>query len=326
MSRITPAGILGRLAIISLGILAAACSGSGEKGAPADSLAVAPLATGAESAVPAPTEGFRIPESVRYDPALDAYFVSNINGVPSDKDGNGYIARLDAANPATPTVVVQGGANGATLNAPKGMAIAGDTLWVADIDVVRAFDKNTGAPLATIDLAPLGATFLNDVVIAPDGVLYVTDTGIRIDAKGAVTHPGKDRIFAISGGKATVALAGDDILTRPNGIAWDAAGARFILAPFGGSAISAWKVGEKTVSTVATGPGTYDGVEVLADGRILVTSWADSSLNIVSDGKLTRLAGGLEAPADIGVDTKRSRVAVPLFNAGRVSYVAIPAK
>lgn len=324
MSRTTPAGALGRLALLSLGTLAAACGG--EKAAPADSLAVAPLASGADSVLPAPTEGFKTPESVRYDPALDAYFVSNINGVPSDKDGNGYIARLDAATPTAPTIVVQGGANGATLNAPKGIAIAGDTLWVADIDAVRAFDKNTGATLATIDLAPLGATFLNDVALGPDGVVYVTDTGIRINATGEITHPGKDRIFAISGGKATAALEGDSLLTRPNGIAWDAAGARFILAPFGGSAISAWKVGEKTVSSVATGPGTYDGVEALADGRILVTSWADSSLNIVSNGTLTRLAGGLEAPADIGVDTRRSRVAVPLFNAGRVTYVAIPAR
>lgn len=323
MPRFTPAGTLGRFAVVSLGSLVAACGG--EKAAPADSLAVPPLA-GAAGALPAPTEGFKVPESVRYDPALDAWFVSNIDGVPSNKDNNGYIARLDAANPAAPTIVVKGGEKGATLNAPKGMAIAGDTLWVADIDALRAFDKNTGATLATIDLAPLGATFLNDVAIAPDGVVYVTDTGIRIDDTGNVTHPGKDRVFAVSGGKATVALEGDDILTRPNGIAWDAAGARFILAPFGGNGIIAWKPGEKVVSTVVTGPGTYDGVEVLGDGRILVTSWADSSLNVVSDGTLTRLAGALDAPADIGVDTRRSRIAVPRFNAGRVEYFAIPAR
>lgn len=322
MPRSTPVATLGRLALISLGSLAAACGG--EKAPPADSLAVAPLAT--DQALPAPTEGFKVPESVRYDAALDAYFVSNIDGVPSNKDNNGFIARLDAANPTTPTVVVKGGEDGATLHAPKGMAIAGDTLWVADIDAVRAFDKITGATLATIDLAPLGATFLNDVAIAPDGVVYVTDTGIRISDTGEVTHPGKDRVFAISGGKASVALEGDEILTRPNGIAWDATGGRFILVPFGGNGISAWKPGETTVGSVATGPGTYDGVEVLADGRILVTSWADSSLNVVSNGALTRLAGGLEAPADIGVDTKRSRVAVPRFNAGRIDYVAIPAK
>lgn len=324
MARFIPAGTLGRLAVVSLGSLAVACGS--EKAPPPDSTDATVLKVPAETTLPAPTDGFKVPESVRYDPALDAYFVSNIDGVPSNKDNNGYIVRLDAANPSAPTVVVKGGEKGVTLNAPKGMALAGDTLWVADIDAVRAFDKNTGAVLATIDLAPMGATFLNDVAIAPDGVVYVTDTGIHFSDKGEMTHPGKDRIFAIKDGKATVALEGDALLTRPNGIAWDSAGARFILAPFGGPTISAWTPGEKMVSSVATGPGSFDGVEVLGDGRILVTSWADSSLNVVSNGSLTRLAGGLDAPADIGVDTKRARVAVPLFNLGRVAYVAIPAK
>ncbi len=274
------------------------------------------------SALPLPTEGFKTPESVRYDAALDAFFVSNIDGVPNNKDNNGFIARMDAANPGTVTVVVQGGQGGVELHAPKGMAIAGDTLWVADIDVLRAFDKNSGAVLATIPVS--GATFLNDVVIGPDGTVYVTDSGIRFSDTGEMSHPGKDRIYAVKGGAATVAIENDSLLARPNGIAWDAGNARFVLGPFGGPLVTAWKPGESTVTTVVSGPGGYDGIEVLSDGRILVTSWADSSLNIIDNGQLTRLAGGMDGPADIGVDTKRNRVAVPRFSAGRVDYVALP--
>ena len=165
MSRLLPSRVAPwrRLALVSLGSLVAACGG--EKAPAADSTAAVPAP--AVEALPPATEGFKVPESVRYDAALDAYFVSNIDGNPNQKDNNGAIVRLDAANPGTPVDVVRGGQNGVTLNAPKGMAIAGDTLWVADIDVVRAFDKNTGAVIATIDLAPMGATFLNDVAIAP---------------------------------------------------------------------------------------------------------------------------------------------------------------
>ena len=36
------------------------------------------------------------PESVRYDPELDVFFVSNINGNPSQHDGNGFIAVVRA--------------------------------------------------------------------------------------------------------------------------------------------------------------------------------------------------------------------------------------
>lgn len=307
------------LALASLGTLAA-CGG----GEPATSDSAASPVAAADTILPAPSEGFKVPESVRYDAALDAYFVSNIDGNPSNKDNNGYIARLDAANPATATILVQGGQDGVTLHAPKGMAIAGDTLWVADIDALRGFDKNTGAALATHDLAAMGATFLNDVAVAPDGTIYVTDTGIAFGPTGEMSHPGKDRIFAIKGGAPSVVLESDSLLTRPNGIAWDAANNRFVLAGFGGPDITAWVPGEQAVTKVATGPGGYDGLEALADGRLLVTSWADSSLNVVSGGTITRLAGSLEAPADIGIDTRRNRVAVPRFNAGRVEYFNIP--
>ena len=61
------------------------------------------------------------------------------------------------------------------------------------------------------------------------------------------------------------------------------------------------------------------------NGHYLVTSWADSSLSVGSDGTgLIRVASNLEAPADIGVDTKRGWIAVPRFNANRIDWVAVP--
>jgi sugar lactone lactonase YvrE len=285
----------------------------------ADTTAAAPAMYASAGA----TDSMKTPESVRYDADLDAYFVSNINGNPSQKDGNGFIARVDAANTATVTMLAQGGKGGVTLNAPKGMAIVGDTLWVADIDAVRAFNKRTGAPVATVDLRSMKATFLNDVVAGPDGSIYVTDSGIRFDAKGGMTHPGQDQIFKIVGRKATVAIKSDSALKAPNGIAWDGANGRFILGPFNDKVVSAWKDGDSTVTAVGTGPGGYDGVEVLSDGRILVTSWADSSVQVIANGAFRKVIGNVSGPADIGVDTKRNVVAVPRFEAGRVEYFTI---
>ena len=303
-----------------------ACS-SGENAATdttakaADSAAAATPAMFASAG--APTDSMKTPESVRYDADLDAFFVTNINGNPSQKDGNGFIARVDAANTAAMTMFVEGGKNGVTLNAPKGMAIVGDTLWVADIDAVRAFNKRTGAVIANVDLRPMKAEFLNDVVAGPDGSIYVTDSGIRFDASGGMSHPGTDQIFKVTGRKATVAIRGDSLLTAPNGIAWDAANARFVLGPFNARAVSAWKDGDSTVTQIGTGPGGYDGVEVLGDGRILVTSWSDSSVHVISNGAFRKVIGNVEAPADIGIDTKRNVVALPRFNANRVEYFTI---
>ena len=203
------------------------------------------------------------------------------------------------------------------------MAIVGDTLWVADIDAVRAFNKRTGAVIANIDLRPMKATFLNDVAAGPDGAVYITDTGVRFDAKGAMSHPGQDQIFTITGRKPSVAIKSDSALKNPNGIAWDGTNGRFVLGPFNDKVVSAWKAGDSTVTPIATGPGGYDGVEVLSDGRILVSSWSDSSVNAITNGTFRKVVGNVEAPADIGVDTKRNVLAVPRFNAGRVEYFTI---
>jgi sugar lactone lactonase YvrE len=309
-------------------VLALTGCSSGEK-ASADSATATTTDTAAAAAAPAmfasagATDSMKTPESVRYDADLDAYFVSNINGNPSAKDGNGFIAQVDAANTSSVKMLVQGGRNGATLNAPKGMAVVGDTLWVADIDAVRAFNKRTGAVIANVDLRPMKATFLNDVVAGPDGAIYITDSGIKFDDKGGMTHPGQDQIFKIVGRKASAAIKSDSALKSPNGIAWDGANGRFVLGPFADKVVSGWKDGDATVTPIATGPGGYDGVEVLSDGRILVTSWADSSVQVIANGAFRKVVGNVDGPADIGVDTKRNVLAVPRFNVGRVEYFTI---
>ena len=270
----------------------------------------------------AETTGFDTPESVKYDAELDVFYVSNINGNPSNKDNNGYISRVRADSTGVATRLVEGGKGGVTLHAPKGMALRGDTLYVADIDAVRMFNRRTGAQIGSVAVA--GATFLNDVANGPDGV-YITDTGIRFDAQGAVSHPpNTDRVFKLAGRRISEALKGDT-LSRPNGIAWDSAGKRFIIVPFGGNSLLAWTPGGATTTALVSGPGQYDGVEVLANGNMLVSSWADSTVYVVHGGSHMMAAiKGVAAPADIGVDTKRNLVAIPRFMDGKVEYHRIP--
>lgn len=256
------------------------------------------------------------PEAARYDPELDVWFVSSVNGDPVGKDNNGFISRLTADGAVDSLRFIAGGQRGVKLHAPKGLVIVGDTLWVADIDAIRAFNKRTGAPIVSVDLAGK-AKFLNDGTVGPDG-LYFTDSGM--DGKG---HSGPDRIFHLVGHRATVALESDSLL-GPNGITWDSAGGRFIIVPFLGRTVFAWKPGETVPTPIGAGPEGQDGVEVLANGDIIFTSWSDSSLSVLRGGQVTRLVGNLPSPADIGVDRRRGRIAVPLLMEGRVEFWTIP--
>ena len=280
----------------------------------------APVPEAAAPAAPAKvteTAGFLTPESVLWDAEQQVWFVSNINGSPVAKDGNGFISRLMADGMVDSLNFVLGGRGGVTLHAPKGMALVGDTLWVTDIDAIRGFNRKTGALVASVELGEQ-ARFLNDAVTGPDGTVYITDTGVGMDAQGNFIHPGPDRIFALKGRTATVAAEGD-WLERPNGIAWDGANNRYLLVPFGGNALMGWAPGAAKGDSLAAGPGMQDGVEIL-NGQTLVTSWADSSVFVMEPAGPRKLITGVNSPADIGVDQVRGLVAIPLFLENRVEF------
>ena len=268
--------------------------------------------------------GLRNPESVRYDSTQDVFFISNMSGFGSLKDGDGYIVRLSAGDLKRPSIFIRGGSGGVILDAPKGMAISGDTLWVADIDKLRGFDRTSGASLATIDFAPQGAVLLNDVAVRP-GEIRVTDTGIRMDDKGNYVV-GPSRIFAVGTG-GTISIVGTEAAIRePNGIAWDARNRRWVVVSFDQFSwnVKAMTAGDSAGTLLSRDkPGKLDGVEVLPSGGILYSAWADSSIHLLENGRDRQVIREVIAPADIGFDTRRGRVAIPMPTMGWVQLWSI---
>lgn len=312
--------------VLCAAAVAAACQpidrNRGASSTPDSSTVVAAAPVSAPTKVAA-IEGFLTPESVLHDTTQDIYFVSNINGSPTAKDNNGFISRVKPDGAVENLKFVEGGRNGVVLNAPKGMALVGDTLWVADITTLRAFNARTGVPIDSVNLDSLKAVFLNDVAAAPTGALYFTDTGIRFDDVGNILHPGPDRVFRVGPDRAVTVEVRGDTLGRPNGITLDTQGRRFVIVEFGGKAILGWKPGDRVPTVLARGVGSYDGVEMV-HGKIVVSSWADSSITRFDSAQGTKIITGVPSPADIGYDAKRNRILIPVFTGNRVEIWQLP--
>ncbi|HET8678501.1 MAG TPA: SMP-30/gluconolactonase/LRE family protein, partial [bacterium] len=211
---------------------------------------VVQAALGAPMMGPKPTVvegGFQTPESVRYDARADVYLVSNINGKPTDTDGNGFISRVSPAGKILALKWIDGTKQGVTLNAPKGMALAGTTLYVADITAVRMFDRSSGRFKGSIEIP--GSTFVNDLAVGSDGSIYLTDSGWKPDFSAS----GTDAVYRIDAqGKVTQVAKGTD-LGNPNGIAV-AQGGR-VLVTTGGPKGEVYELGmDGKRKTVATTP------------------------------------------------------------------------
>jgi hypothetical protein len=94
----------------------------------------------------------------------------------------------------------------------------------------------------------------------------------------------------------------------------------------GDSAVQEWKEGRRAPTPVARGIGRYDGIEVLPDGRTLVSAWNDSTVSEVVGSEVRPLIRGVPTAADIGVDPEAGVVAVPILTGDRVELWRLPGR
>lgn len=260
--------------------------------------------------------GLQTPESVVHDPVADVYLVSNINGSPLEKDDNGFITRLAPSGEVLALKWIDGAGDAVALHAPKGMALKGDTLFVADIDEVRLFHRETGSPLGSRPVP--GSTFLNDLTVGPDGTLYVTDSGLRAGDQGFAPS-GTDAVYRFDATGQAVPVVRDTALGRPNGILAD--DTALTVVTFGSGEI--YRLDPASGAKLATLPrapgGQLDGLVRLADGSLLVSSWECQCVyQVHAEQHYMPVVESVPAPADIGFDARRNRVLIPLFTENRV--------
>ncbi len=249
--------------------------------------------------------GLKTPESALYDRDHQRLIVSNMNGGPADHDGNGYLSLLSLDGKVLNAQWATG------MDAPKGLAIFGGRVFVADITHFRVVDANTGRILQT--LTPDGAVFLNDVTVDAAGRVYVTDM---------MTNA----IYRYQDGSIDLWLR-DERLASPNGILAD--GDRLIVGSWGkgiradfstevpGGLLSV-DVASRSITPLpgAERLGNIDGIVMTRSG-LVVTDYLAGLVWRYRPGSAPEKIKSLKAgSADLGSDG--TTLFVPMMNEGEV--------
>jgi sugar lactone lactonase YvrE len=254
--------------------------------------------------------GLSTPESIVHDADADVYLVSNVDGQPLAKDGKAFISRLSPDGKVLELKWIESGQKGVKLDAPKGLAISGDNLFVADLDTVRIFDRKTGAPAGEVKVP--GATMLNGICAGEGGRVVVSDTGMKAGKDGAFEEAGTDAVYAIAPDKKLSTIVKAKDLGHPNGLLV-AKDKTWVVTFDGSGGIYALDAKGKKEDEKKLPKGQLDGIVAFGD-EVLVSSWDAKAVYRGKPGGDFKVAvEEVAAPADIEIDAKRSRLLVPLF-------------
>jgi DNA-binding beta-propeller fold protein YncE len=253
------------------------------------------------------TQTLSNPESIEFHARMNRTLISSTN--------NGSILARDAAGTLS--------LFSAAPVSPYGIELLAGTLFVLDSGSVKGYDIDSAAEVMNLPLS--GAGFLNGITSNGVDTLYVSDFSNKTLYTVDVSNLGAPQQSApVSTGSAT-----------PNGLAFDRAGQRVLVATWGSNAriLSLDLVPGATPATlINTTLGNIDGITLDCNGAIVVAAWSscgtsggclrrfDTPFTLTSTAQV--LVNGLSSPADIDYDWVSANIAVPQSGNNTVSFHA----
>jgi hypothetical protein len=237
----------------------------------------------------------RVPESVYFDSKSNLLYVSNIAGKSNEKDGNGFISKISPEG----KIITHQWASG--LDAPKGMGVLKNKLYVADLSRIAVLDVSSGKILTSIEIE--GAQFLNDITIDNQGNVFASDS-----------NTGK--IYKIANNKAELYFESPEF-KRINGLL--ALNNGLYIADAGNGVNYILSKDKKLIKYADTAQGA-DGIVKVGNDEYIVSSWG-GEVYFVKDGKSQKLLDTKDQKlnsADIDFDRKTNTLFVPTFFGNRV--------
>ena len=223
---------------------------------------------------------FDMPERAIYDATHDRIIVSVIVRHPGEAEGNSHLALLSSDGETLQREWIT------ELDAPKGVAIVGTMLLVADLTLIHEIDLETGTLIRSLDVP--GAVFLNDITSDGEHVL-------ASDLMG-------NQIRQYQSGDMSIWLE-DANLAHPKGLLLDET--RLVVGSWGHGmrddfsteqpgALLVVDLETKAISTIAPRLGNRDGVVRIGD-MLLVNDWITGQLFEVDTAGSTKLAAKYSA-------------------------------
>ncbi len=237
----------------------------------------------------------RVPESVIYDKTGNVIYVSNINGNPGKKDGNGFISKLSPDG----HILVRKWVTG--LDAPKGLSVVGDKLYVSDIQSLVEISIPSQKVVARY--RDTLARFLNDVAVDTAGNVYVSDMGASA-------------IYRLHNGVFEKWLQ-NKRLTSPNGLYVEG---NNLLAGLKDRIVSI-DLSSRKIRDYILHTGSIDGLESDGRGHYLISDWSGHVYLAGPDMKKILLLNTVPIhmqAADIDFVKSTGMLLVPTFNNNRV--------
>lgn len=239
--------------------------------------------------------GILTPESVLWDPVKKIFYVSDINGSGSAKDGNGFISLINTDGKIIELHWVDG------LDSPKGLGMADGKLYVADLAQLAIIDISQRKVIKKLILP--GAAFLNDIATDRKGNVYISDSKLG-------------RVYRYADGKATVYLDDPKIKGANGLLVW-----HNFLWIMGSKGIFQYNPTDKSLKLFTDAAKGCDGITVVNGKDFIVSHWQGQVAYVNTEGKATTLLDVKDEgknTADLYYLQEKRLLVIPTFNGNSV--------
>lgn len=233
---------------------------------------------------------FTTAESAIYDAKRDVIYVSNIENGPWEADGKGSIGQLSLTGEVINSRWIEG------LNAPKGLGIVNDYLYVTDLTTLVEIDIIGNKINKKYLIEEAGG--INDITTSPSGIVYISDS-----------QDGK--IFKLENG--AISLIKDGLGTS-NGIFFEKD--RLLIGTWQDERLNAMNYSDHMISTIAENIPQPDGIESDGKGGYFVSSWKGLIHYVHPDGKTELILDTTSdeiGAADLDFIVSKNILLVPTF-------------